>query len=104
MAAARPVIATAYSGNLEFMTEETAYFVPYELTDIPYGCAPYTPGTPWAEPDVDAAAAAMRAVVSDRAQARSVGMQAYEHIRNHHGVGSRTAFVRGRLDAIRGGG
>lgn len=103
MAAARPVIATAYSGNLEFMTEDTAFFVPYELTDIPYGCAPYPPGTPWAEPDVDAAAEAMRRVVSDHALARTTGMRAYEHMRNHHGVGSRTAFVQGRLDAIRGG-
>jgi glycosyltransferase involved in cell wall biosynthesis len=103
MAAARPVIATAYSGNLEFMTEDTAFFVPYELTDIPYGCAPYPPGTPWAEPDLDAAAEAMRRVASDHALARSTGMRAYEHMRNHHGVGSRTAFVQGRLDAIRGG-
>ncbi|MDQ1477482.1 MAG: hypothetical protein QOE62_2711 [Actinomycetota bacterium] len=104
MAAGRPVIATAYSGNLEFMTEETAYLVPYELTEIPYGCAPYPPGTPWANPDIDAAANAMREVVADRARARAIGMRAYEHVRNHHGVGSRTAFVRSRLDAIRGRG
>ena len=35
MAYGKPVIATAYSGNLAFMTEETSYLVPYQLD-----CAP----------------------------------------------------------------
>jgi glycosyltransferase involved in cell wall biosynthesis len=103
MAAGRPVIATAYSGNLDFMTEETAFLVPYEYVQIPYGCDPYPPRTPWAEPDIDAAASAMRQVVSDPALGRAVGSRAREHIRNNHGVGARTEFVRERLDAIRGG-
>ena len=30
----RPVIATAYSGNLDFMTTENSYLVPYEMAEI----------------------------------------------------------------------
>ena len=35
MAAGRPVIGTAYSGNLEFMTPDTSVLVPYELERDP---------------------------------------------------------------------
>ena len=60
MAAGRPVIGTAYSGNLEFMTPENSMLVPYEMVHIPFGCYPYPPDASWAEPDLDAAADAMR--------------------------------------------
>ncbi|HEY5172742.1 MAG TPA: glycosyltransferase, partial [Acidimicrobiia bacterium] len=102
MSVGRPVIATKYSGNLEFMTDDTAFLVPYELVDIPYGCGPYPPRTPWAEPDLDVAAEAMRRLVSDPALGHEVGGRALEHVRNHHGVGARTEFVQARLRAIRG--
>jgi glycosyltransferase involved in cell wall biosynthesis len=55
-----PVIATAYSGNLDFMTNEVATLIPYGLTTVGPYCAPYDPSSVWAEPDVAAAAAAMR--------------------------------------------
>ena len=45
MAVARPVIGTAYSGNLEFMTPETSVLIPYEKVRVPFGCGPYPPRT-----------------------------------------------------------
>ena len=30
----KPVIATAYSGNLDFMTEENSYLVPHTMAEI----------------------------------------------------------------------
>lgn len=44
MALGKPVIATAYSGNLEFMTAENSFLVRYELEQIPRGCDPYPAG------------------------------------------------------------
>jgi glycosyltransferase involved in cell wall biosynthesis len=104
MAVGRPVIGTAYSGNLEFMTADTSMLIPYTFTHVPFGCAPYPPGTRWAEPDIDAASAAMRAVASDPGWAAALGARARAHILEHHAPGSRVAFVRERLDALRGGG
>ncbi len=40
MALGKPVIATGYSGNLEFMTPETSYLVPWSLGTVPPGCKP----------------------------------------------------------------
>ena len=39
----RPVIATAYSGNLDFMTEENSYLVPHTMTEIGPGAIPTRP-------------------------------------------------------------
>ena len=64
MALAKPVIATGYSGNLDFMSSETAYLVPWKPIPVPPGCDPYPVGALWADPDLDAAAQLMRQVAS----------------------------------------
>ena len=51
MVLGKPVIATAYSGNLDFMTEENSFLVPYSWTEVPRGAGPYPAGARWAEPD-----------------------------------------------------
>ena len=58
----KPVIATAYSGNLDFMTEGNSYLVPFKMTEIGPDAEPYPADKQWAEPDLDAAAAVMREV------------------------------------------
>src|SRR6185437_4793602 len=60
----RPVIATAYSGNLDFMTEDNSFLVPYANAKIGPLADPYPPEGEWAAPDLAAAAAMMRAVVA----------------------------------------
>ncbi|HZD40249.1 MAG TPA: glycosyltransferase, partial [Terriglobales bacterium] len=50
MALGKPVIATGYSGNLEFMDEQNSFLVPYKLVAIPPGCEPYPEGSKWADP------------------------------------------------------
>ena len=57
MALGKPVIATAYSGNLDFMTDENSFLVPFSWAPVPSGAGPYPVGTRWADPDLDAAAA-----------------------------------------------
>ncbi|MGO9872540.1 MAG: glycosyltransferase family 4 protein [Acidimicrobiia bacterium] len=101
MAAARPVIATAYSGNLEFMTAENAVLIPYELERIPFGCDPYPPAALWAEPDIDAASAAMQRMASDPSWATRLGGRARDHMAKYHTAESRVDFVRTRLHELR---
>ena len=43
MALGKPVIATGYSGNLDYMTPKNSYLVDFELTPIGSGNAPYPP-------------------------------------------------------------
>jgi glycosyltransferase involved in cell wall biosynthesis len=99
MALGKPAIATAYSGNLEFMTDENSYLVPFELTPIPPGMGPYPPGTPWAEPNLEAAAAYMRAVVEQPKEASAKAERAVRDLESADGITRAADFVRERLAA-----
>lgn len=64
MAVGTPVIATGYSGNLDFMDDRSALLVPYELVEVGAG-SHYPAHGRWASPDLDAAARLMRAARDD---------------------------------------
>ena len=100
MAYGKPVIATGYSGNLDFMTEETSYLVPYEITEIPDGVDPYPAGAEWAEPDVENAADLMRHVYEQQAEAAERGRLAREYVAKHLSPARTAAFLGDRLDAV----
>jgi glycosyltransferase involved in cell wall biosynthesis len=101
MAAGRPVIGTAYSGNLEFMTPDNSMLVPYERVRIPFGCYPYPPDASWAEPDLDAAADSMRRAAADPAASAVLGARARAHVERELSIDAKVGFVRARLDDIR---
>jgi 2-polyprenyl-3-methyl-5-hydroxy-6-metoxy-1,4-benzoquinol methylase len=101
MALERPVIATNYSGNLEFMTAENSYLCDYKLHEVGGGASPYPPTSNWAEPDLDHAAALMRHVYSDRAEAAARGVRAGADIRNLHSPPIAGAEMADRLAVVR---
>lgn len=101
MALGKPVIGTAYSGNLDFMTAENSYLVPYRMIDVPPGCGPYPSTSQWAEPDVDAAARLMRRVFIERHEARLRGEQARSDVQRLHTPEARSRLIIDRLQAIR---
>jgi glycosyltransferase involved in cell wall biosynthesis len=76
MACGKPVIATGYSGNLDFMSDDDSFLVPYRLTTIEQTCGPYKAGYHWADPDLDYAADVMREVERSRERAALVGAKA----------------------------
>lgn len=63
MLAGKPVIATDWSGNTDFMTAQNSYPVRCALTTLERDVGPYRAGNQWAEPDVEHAAHWMRHVV-----------------------------------------
>jgi len=94
MSLAKPVIATGYSGNMDFMTPVNSYPVNYKLINIdkPYG--PYTEGE-WADPDLDHAAELMRTVFKNRNEAKQIGRRAQADVlRNWSPVASGTVMRR----------
>jgi glycosyltransferase involved in cell wall biosynthesis len=82
MLRAKPVIATGYSGNLDFMNDENSYLVRYSLTSIGQDYGPYQKDFVWAEPDADHAAELMRFVFEQRDAARAVGQKAQQDVSN----------------------
>jgi glycosyltransferase involved in cell wall biosynthesis len=77
----KPVVATGYSGNLDFMTEENSCLVRYDLCNVPDEAYPFAEGQVWAEPDIAHAVDYMVKLVSDRDYARELGERASRHIR-----------------------
>jgi hypothetical protein len=96
------VIATGYSGNLAFMTEETSFLVPHEMTEVGPGAGPYDARALWAEPDLAAASDAMRIVVDKPDVAHDVAERARRHIEqfsvSHVAAGIVPLLLADRLD------
>ncbi len=61
MALGTPVIATGYSGNMDFTTPENSWLVDYEMIATTSPTGPYPRGAIWASPNTDSAADLMRA-------------------------------------------
>ena len=90
----RPVIATGYSGNVDFMTPDNSLLVPYRLVEIGADAEPYDPHGVWADPDLDAAATMMRRVFDDPSLRSSLGAAGAASIRQTHSVAAATAGLR----------
>lgn len=80
MSLGKPVIATGWSGNMEFMNESNSCLVEYDLVSVS-GQYPDSNGARWAEPRIESAADAMRRLADDPARARALGMVARDDIR-----------------------
>ncbi len=86
MAQGKPVIATRYSGNLDYMTHANSLLIDGPLVPIGPGGGPYPAEARWADPDLDVAVSAMRQLVSDPAVARRLGAQARDDLARTHGA------------------
>lgn len=73
---ARPVICTGYSGVMDFVDRQTAYLVDYDLWALSGKHGVYEPGTVFAEPNAEQAAALMRHVLRNGEEARAMGQRA----------------------------
>lgn len=78
MARGKCVIATGWSGNLQFMSQECAALLPYSLVpvDDPTGVYPQMRGTVWAEPDLEAGARALAELAEDAGKRSRMGAAA----------------------------
>jgi glycosyltransferase involved in cell wall biosynthesis len=65
MALGKPVVATAYGGNTEFMREANSYLVKWTPTLVGAAVEHYPAAASWAEPDIEHAALVLRAVQRD---------------------------------------
>ncbi len=99
----KPVIATRWSGNLEYMTEANSYLVDYTMSRVGHGSWPYPPASWWAEPDLDHAAELMRAVFNDPASAATLGGLAAREIGSRHDPKTVGAAIGARLREIHDG-
>lgn len=79
MAFGMPVVATGWSGNLEFMDASNSRLVPYQLIPVEDASTVYRQSV-WADPDVPAAAAALRHLATSPNEYARLSAAAYDCI------------------------
>lgn len=96
----KPVIGTAYSGNMDFMRHDNSFLVGYDLVTVPAGCDPYDEGTMWAAPRLSEAIEQMRVVVNasyDRSARAARGQECIQREFSPEAIG---AVMLDRLERI----
>jgi len=103
MSLGKPVIATKWSGNTDYMTADNSFGIDYRLVQLEKDYGPYEAGQYWAEPDIDQAAHWMKHLSEDSELAQRVGRAGQQTIRatfSPQAVGEiiskRLAYVRGK--------
>ena len=97
----KPVIATGYSGNMEFTTAGNSCLVGYDLVPIAKGEYLYDDRQfQWAEPRVDEAAAHMRRLVDDVEFRQRIAAQGQHDIRARFTYANAAELMRARLSEL----
>jgi glycosyltransferase involved in cell wall biosynthesis len=81
MSLGKPVVATGWSGNMDFMTPTNSCPVGFDIVALDRTHRAYEMGQHWAEPDVEHAAALMRRLFDDAAWRGRIGAAAEQTIR-----------------------
>jgi glycosyltransferase involved in cell wall biosynthesis len=97
----KPVIATRYSGNLDFMSADGSWLVDAEMVPIGPGNEPYPADGEWAQPDVAQASRYMREIFEDPPAARARAARGAERIRRTHSPRAAGATMAARLELLR---
>ena len=100
MSHGKPVIATGYSGNVDFMDETNSYLVPWTRVPVGDNAEGYSPDATWAEPKLDEAAKFMRYVFENQAEAAELGQKAQSDILNRFSEAASGAIMKNRLSEI----
>jgi glycosyltransferase involved in cell wall biosynthesis len=104
----KPVIVTAYSGNMDYTTRANSCLVGYTLRPIeesdldmsPHGKVVYEPGLIWAEPNVDQAARWMRYLYDHPDERTRIGRAGATTVRKQFNPGAVAKLVADRLAEI----
>jgi glycosyltransferase involved in cell wall biosynthesis len=100
MSIGKPVIATGYSGNVDFMSADNSYLVDYTIVRVGPDCEIYPAEGEWAEPDVEHAARLMREVLADPEHAAAIGTRACADVAQRLSGEATGAAMRARLEQL----
>lgn len=96
----KPVVGTAWSGNVDFMVEGNSCLVDFELVPVLEGQYSATGAQRWASANIAMAAAYMRRIVADPGFARYIGRQASHDIRRSNAPTVAAKIIVDRLQSI----
>src|SRR5262249_47611311 len=98
MALGKAVVATAWSGTMEYMDHTTACLVPYRLVPTQGARGVYSPAVVgdaarWAEPDIEEAARWMKRLANEASLRQAIGDRARLAIAKFHARAAQSTFA-----------
>jgi glycosyltransferase involved in cell wall biosynthesis len=100
MSLGKPVVATGWSANMDFMTSENSMPVKFQLQALAETVGAYPAGPLWAEADIDHAASCIRELLDKPELRTRLGLQAAQDIRRQLDPEVVGKLVSERLQAI----
>ncbi|OWK43924.1 glycosyltransferase family 4 protein [Fimbriiglobus ruber] len=100
MSLGKPVIATNYSANVDYLNETNGFPVRYKMIAIDQDYGPYRRGAEWADADVDHAAEQMRRVVEYPEQTARIAARARDDTAKNLSPAAVGRMILARLNAI----
>ena len=98
----KPVLATRYGGNLDFMNDRNSWLVDYRLMAIGPGQEPYPAEGEWADPDIEQAARYMREIYERPVAALERAHRGAREMRERHSPQAGGHTMQRRLEHIYG--
>lgn len=97
----KPVVTTAFSGNMEFTNKDNSYLVDYKLIDVKTGDYFFPDGQKWADVDIASAAQQMRLCLVDEDLRRHKVGQGFLQISKFHSIEKVAQELKVKMDGIR---
>lgn len=96
----KPVIATDYSANTDFMNIGNSFPVKYKLETLQEDLIFFRKGDQWADADTEHAAGMMRFVFENQERAKDIGVAAARYMREMHSTEAVGQKIKSRLQRI----
>lgn len=101
MISEKPVIATGWSGNMDFMNEENSCSVRFHLTNISQDWGSYRTNQVWAEPDIENAAYYMKKIITNPPWRNEVAVKGRETIKKYFSPEKSGDLMKERLTELK---
>lgn len=103
MALGKPVVATAWSANMDFMDSANSCLVGYDMVELTESFGPYEKGQIWAEARIADAVSHLVRLARSPDLRRSIGLQGQRTIESRYSMAAVGSAVKARLSAIERG-
>ncbi|QQN35635.1 glycosyltransferase family 4 protein [Rahnella aceris] len=97
----QPVVATNFSGNVDFCNTETSFLVDGDLVPLQQGDYIFYEGQYWCDPDIDLASKQLRVVYEDTSLRERVSKSGQTFINHNYSVSAVAKFYSERLQEIK---
>ena len=96
----KPVIATNWSANIEYMNSESACMVDYKIVELKESVYPFKAGSKWADPNISEAASYMKMLYENKQYYNKISINGKKYAEEKLNIQVSVDKVKKRIDEI----